>query len=135
MIPLRLCVVAAALLAMTFAVALDAAPKQASADGPPVIRATDSASLEAKIGTEVVVEGLVREIGTAPGDDVRFLNFGRKRGGFVAVIFREFYGNFPEGFEIYKQRKVRVEGILEKYRNGQIQIRLNSADQARIVEP
>lgn len=131
----RICAAATALFTMPCAIALDAVPSPSSANGLPVVQATDPASLEAKIGTEVIVEGVVQEVGIAPGDEVRFLNFGRKRGSFVAVIFRDFYGNFPEGFEIYKQRKVRVRGILEKFRNRQIQIRLTAADQVRIVEP
>jgi hypothetical protein len=88
----------------------------AAADRAAVVPAEDTAALEAKVGSEVIVEGVVRNIGKGPNDGITFLNFGDRRTGFVAVIFRPAYDKFPEGFEKYAQQKVRVRGSVEKYR-------------------
>ncbi len=99
----------------------------------PVIQAEDIASLETKTGSEVVVEGVVQSVGTGPNGNITFLNFGDRKTGFVAVIFRPAYDKFPEGFDKYSQQKVRVKGALEKYRDRQLQIKIFTPDQLEIV--
>lgn len=97
------------------------------------IQAEDTASLETKVGSEVVVEGVVRNVGTGPNGNITFLNFGDRQTGFVAVIFRPAYDKFPEGFDKYSQQKVRVKGALEKYRDRQLQVKIFTPDQLEIV--
>lgn len=99
----------------------------------PVVQAEDGASLESHVGKEVVVEGIVRDVGTGPNDNITFLNFGQRGSGFVAVIFRAAYDKFPEGFDRYAGQKVRVRGALEKYRDRQPQIKIFTPDQLEIV--
>jgi hypothetical protein len=114
------------------AVAEEAAPAEEAA-AVPVVPAEDTAALEAKVGTEVIVEGTVRNVGKGQNDGITFLNFGDRRAGFVAVVFAAAYGNFPDGFDGYAQQKVRVRGQLEKYRDQQLQIKITTADQLEIV--
>lgn len=99
----------------------------------PVIAAEDTAAMESKVGTEVVVEGVVRNVGKGPNDGITFINFGDRRSGFVAVVFRPAYDKFPDGFDKFAQQKVRVRGLLEKYRDQQLQIKLFTPDQIEIV--
>jgi len=109
------------------------APEAPAADAP-VIQADDLAALEDKVGSDVVVEGIVQSVGTGPNDGITFINFGERRGGFVAVVFRPSYDKFPDGFEKYARQKVRIYGRLEKYRDRQLQVRLSTPDQITIFE-
>jgi hypothetical protein len=114
------------------AVAEDASPAEEAAVVP-VVPAEDTAALEAKVGSEVIVEGTVRNVGKGPNDSITFLNFGDRRAGFVAVVFAAAYDKFPDGLDGYAQQKVRVRGQLEKYRDQQLQIKITTADQLEIV--
>ena len=105
----------------------------AAASEAPVIQSEDIASMESKIGSEVIIEGVVANVGGGPNGNITFLNFGEQRTGFVAVVFRPAYDKFPEGFDKYAQQKVRVRGSLEKYRDRQIQIKIFTPDQIEIV--
>lgn len=104
----------------------------ATADAP-VIQAEDTASMESKVGSEVIVDGTVANVGKGPNDNITFLNFGDRRTGFVAVVFRAAYDKFPEGFDKYSQQRVKVRGSLEKYRDRQMQIKIFTPDQLEIV--
>jgi hypothetical protein len=108
------------------------APSPAAA--APVLQAEDTAAMESKVGMEVIVEGVVRNVGKGPNEGITFLNFGDRRSGFVVVVFRPAYDKFPDGFDKYAQQKVRVRGLLEKYRDQQMQMKLFTADQIEIVE-
>lgn len=99
-----------------------------------VIQAENVAELEGLVGSDVVVEGIVRNVGKAPGDSITFLNFGDRKSGFVAVVFQSAYGQFPDGLDKFAQQKVRVTGKLEKYRDRQIQIKISTPDQIEVVE-
>lgn len=99
----------------------------------PVFEAADTAGMEAKVGSEIVVEGVVGRVGTGPNDGITFLNFGDRRTGFVAVIFRPAYAKFPEGFSQYAQQKVRVRGTLDKFQDRQLQIKIFTPDQLEII--
>ena len=109
------------------------AAEQTTATAPAVVPAEDTAALESKIGSEVIVEGVVRDVGKTSGDGITFINFGDRRTGFVAVVFRSSYENFPEGFEKYAGQKVRVRGTLEKYQDRQIQLKVSTPDQLEVV--
>lgn len=123
----------AALLMVTLVSALGLRAEDAAPADVPVIPAEDKAALEAKVGSEVIVEGVIQSIGTGPNDGIKFLNFGERKTGFTAVVFRASFGQFPEGFDKYLQQKVRVRGELETYRDTQIQIRIVTPDQIEIV--
>ena len=110
----------------------EAAEPAATSDAA-VIQAEDTASMEAKVGSEVIIEGTVANVGKGPNDNITFLNFGDRRTGFVAVVFRAAYDKFPEGFDKYSQQRVRVRGSLEKYRDRQMQIKIFTPDQLEIV--
>ena len=99
----------------------------------PVISAEDTASMEAKVGSEVIVEGVVRNVGTGSNDSITFLNFGDRKTGFTVVAFRAVYDKFPDGFGKFSGQKVRVRGQLEKYRERTMQIRLSTPDQIEVV--
>jgi hypothetical protein len=107
----------------------------AAAVEAPVILSEDIAAMESKLGSEVIIEGVVGNVGSMPNGNITFLNFGDQRTGFVAVVFRPAYEKFPDGFDKYAQQKVRVRGSLEKYRDRQIQIKILTPDQIEIVAP
>lgn len=109
-----------------------AAPAAPAAEAP-VFQAEDTAGMEAKVGREVIVEGVVRNVGKGANEGITFLNFGDRRTGFVAVVFRPAYDKFPDGFDQYAQQKVRVRGQLEKYRDQQVQIKIFTPDQIEVV--
>jgi DNA/RNA endonuclease YhcR with UshA esterase domain len=109
------------------------APAPPAADAP-VIQSDDMAALEGKVGSDVVVEGVVQSVGAGPNDGITFINFGERKAGFVAVVFRPSYDKFPDGFEKYARQKVRIYGRLEKYRDRQLQVRLSTPDQITILE-
>jgi len=109
-------------------------PETHATDSAAVIPAEDTAAMESKIGSEVVVEGMVKRIGKAPNDSITFLNFGDSKSGFVAIVFRAAYDKFPEGFDKYTNLKVRVRGTLEKYKDRQIEIKITTPDQLELIE-
>lgn len=113
--------------------ATEHAAAASEAAAPVVIQAEDMASLESKVGSEVTVEGLVKEVGKTSGGGITFINFGDRKTGFTAVVFRSAADKFPEGFDKYANQKVRVRGTLEKYQGRQIQIKIVTPDQLEIV--
>jgi hypothetical protein len=100
---------------------------------PVVIQAEDTAAMQSKVGSEVIIEGFVKNVGKGPNDGMTFINFGDRKTGFVAVVFRPAYDKFPEGFEKYANQKVRVRGALENFRDRQMQIKISTPDQLEIV--
>lgn len=117
--------------------AQSAATEESSAAGSesaiPVFAAGDVEGMEAGVGREIIVEGVVRHVGKGPDESITFLNFGDRRTGFVAVVFRSDYDRFREGFDRCIGQKVRVRGMLEKFRDRQLQIRISTPDQIEIV--
>jgi hypothetical protein len=99
-----------------------------------VIDATNLEALRAKSGQEAMVEGLVSDIGTTKDGGITFINIGlAKKQGFVAVIFRDSYQLFPEGFDKFRNQKVRVTGPVSLFRGETPQIKLTAAEQITIV--
>lgn len=103
------------------------------AAAPTVVQATDSAALESKVGTEVIVEGMVKDVGKTSGGGLNFINFGDRKTGFTAIVFRSALDKFPDGLDKYANQKVRVRGTLEKYQDRQIQIKVSGPEQLEIV--
>jgi DNA/RNA endonuclease YhcR with UshA esterase domain len=98
------------------------------------IDATDLEALRAAAGTEVAVVGHVTEVGTTQDGGITFINVGLpKKQGFVAVVFRADYAAFPDGFDQFRNARVRVSGVLELYRGDQPQIKLSSPEQIAIL--
>ncbi|MEI7864286.1 MAG: OB-fold nucleic acid binding domain-containing protein [Chthoniobacterales bacterium] len=111
-----------------------ASTETTAADASTAIPAEDMSALEAKVGRDAVVEGFVKRVGKTADESITFLNFGDSKSGFVAVVFRSAVGAFPEGFNKYANQKVRVRGMLEKYKDRQIQIVIITPDQLEVVE-
>lgn len=105
----------------------------AAAAAPSVVQAEDTAALESKLGSEVIVEGFVKDVGQTSGGGITFINFGDRKTGFTAVVFRSSLDSFPEGLEKYSNQKVRVRGTLEKYQDRQLQVKVSTPDQLEIV--
>jgi hypothetical protein len=98
------------------------------------IDAMDLDALRAKAGTPAVVVGQVTDVGTTQDGGITFINVGMpKKKGFVAVIFRQNYDSFTEGFDKFRNQRVSVSGPIELYKSGQPQIILRSAEQIRIL--
>lgn len=98
-----------------------------------IISADDIAALEDKVGQQISVEGVVKRVGRGLNDGIVFLNFGNTRSGFVVVIFRSSFDNFPDGFDQYAQKDVKVTGELEKFKDTQLQIRVSDPSQIEVV--
>jgi hypothetical protein len=99
-----------------------------------VLDATNLEALRAKDGVEVTVEGTVTEIGTTKDSTITFINIGApKKQGFVALVFQKDYAAFPEGFDQYRNQKVRVKGLLKLYRGETPQIALSTPEQISVV--
>lgn len=117
--------------------AAEASPSAEPTPAPQVdetaIAATDLSTLEGKVGQDVVVEGVVEGVSASQAGNITFLNFGDRRTGFVCVAFRPSYDKFPGGLEAFEQKKVRVRGKLEKYKDRQLQIRIFGHDQIEIL--
>jgi hypothetical protein len=108
---------------------------------PPVSRghesardvATVSPSEAAKhIGEEVVVEGVISDVGYSARSDTTFLNMGGKYPNhiFTAVIFRTAKPLFPEA-RSWEGKKVRIRGVVKEYR-GKPEIVLERVDQVTV---
>lgn len=99
-----------------------------------VVDATDLDALRAKAGMDATVEGLVHDIGTTKDSSITFINIGMpKKEGFVALAFQKDYAAFPDGFDKYRNQKVRVKGLVKLYKSEIPQIILSSPDQIEIV--
>lgn len=99
-----------------------------------VIDAANLEALRAKAGQDVIVEGMVSEIGTTKDGGITFINIGMaKKQGFVAVVFRDYYPVFPDGFDKFRNQKVRVKGAITLYKSETPQIKLTAAEQITIV--
>jgi hypothetical protein len=110
-----------------------AAPSQA--EDIPEIDSTNLDALREAVGTTATVVGNVTSVGSTQAGNITFINIGLPmKQGFTAVIFRANYDAFPDGFDKYRNQKVAVTGLLELYRNEQVQIALREAGQIRILE-
>jgi hypothetical protein len=100
-----------------------------------VLDATDLDAIRAKAGMDAAVEGLVTDIGTTKDSSITFINIGMpKKEGFVALVFQKDYQAFPDGFDMFRNQKVRVKGMVKLYRSETPQIILTSPEQIEILE-
>lgn len=101
---------------------------------PTPIDATNLEALRAKVGTEVIVEGAVTDVGTTKDGGITFINLGLpKKQGFVAVVFKDSYSAFADGFDKYRAQKVRVKGLIKLYKTEQPEIVISAPDQITII--
>lgn len=92
--------------------------------------------LRTHAGQDVIVEGLVTDVGTTQTKSITFINLGLpKKQGFVAVVFQKNYGAFPDGFDAFKGQKVRVSGKLDLYQGDKPQIEVRTPEQIEVVKP
>lgn len=126
------------LLVVTSGVDTRASPSEKPAPTEPaetILSATDTAALREKIGQTVVVEGRVQRVGRSPEGGITFLNFGgRGSGALVGVIFKRSYAAFPDGFDHYENRLMRVEGPLSLYENATPQIVIEHPSQIHLLD-
>lgn len=101
---------------------------------PKLIPASDEEAISLAINSVATIEGRVERIGTTEKKGITFLNFSKKRGGFVAIVFMSAYGQFPDGFDKFRGKVVRVTGKVEVYSEAVAQIVIKKADQIEIVE-
>jgi len=108
-----------------------------AAEGQPeVVDASNLEALRAKVGLDAVVEGMVTKVGTTKEGGITFINLGLPaKQGFVAVIFKSDYTAFPDGFDKYRDQKVRVTGKIDLYHSETPEIKVKTPDQIAIVTP
>lgn len=101
----------------------------------PVIESHDLDKLREHAGKDVTVVGPVTTIGTTESKSITFINVGMpKKQGFVAIVFQRNYGEFPDGFDAYRDKNVRVTGTLDLYQGQTPQIEVRNPSQITIVE-
>jgi hypothetical protein len=109
---------------------------------PPVSNANESArdvptispsEAARHIGEEVVVEGVISDVGYSARTDTTFLNMGGKypNHAFTAVIFKSSKALFPE-VQSWEGKKVRIRGVVKEYR-GKPEIVLARREQVEVV--
>lgn len=88
------------------------------------------------VGYEITVEGTVVTVGRSRDGRVNFLNFHKDwRGKFYMVIFDDLAQTLDASVkDLFTGKKVRVEGLVDTHR-GRPQIKIESMDQVRFVEP
>ena len=120
-----------------------AAPARASAGtkeprAPEIISSDDLDALRASAGRQIVVRGRVQEIAMNRGQGgLTFVNFGRGRNAFCAVIHRnampKFVERFGESLENLRGLDVDLNGIVDVYRDVP-QLILNQPAQVKTYE-
>lgn len=85
------------------------------------------------IGEEVVVEGVISDVGHSARSGTTFLNMGGRypNHSFTAVIFKSAKPLFPEA-RSWEGKKVRIRGVVKEYR-GKPQIVLERREQVTLV--
>ena len=108
---------------------------------PPVSKSRESArhvptvspsEAATHIGQEVVVEGVVSDVGYSADSQTTFLNMGGKYPNhvFTAVIFKSAKPLFPEA-RSWEGKKVRISGVVKESR-GKPEIVLERAEQVTV---
>ena len=84
------------------------------------------------IGQEVVVEGVISDVGYSARSDTTFLRMGGKypNHAFTAVIFKSAKPLFPEA-RSWEGKKERIRGVVKEYR-GKPEIVLERAEQVNV---
>ncbi|OUM99736.1 MAG: hypothetical protein BAA04_09065 [Firmicutes bacterium ZCTH02-B6] len=86
------------------------------------------------MGLPATVEGTVRRVYRDPGSGIVFLNFGpNPRQDFAVVIRPPFSDLFPLLEDGYRNRRVRVRGIVEDFA-GQPQIVVQLPEQIAVMD-
>lgn len=109
--------------------------QDAAAADLPLIQADNAEEVAKAIGTKATIEGRIARVGKTQGGGITFLNFSTTRNGFVGVIFKPAYAGFPDGFDQYRGKTVRISGKVEIYKDAVAQIVIKEPAQIEIVEP
>jgi hypothetical protein len=102
-------------------------------DETPVCDAMDIKAIRDRAGAEVFVVGQVTNVDTIEDGEITIINVGMPKQGFFAVIFRKHSEEFPEGFEKFRGKNVKVRGAIHLYTAVQPLIVLLSPEQISIV--
>lgn len=106
--------------------------------GQPVA-VTDTEKIEAALGKELTIEGIVQRIGETKTRSILFINFeGLTRDGFTAIIRQrtlagEYVKHDPEFAAAFVGKKVRITGTVSEYRGG-FQIQIFAPSQIAVVD-
>ena len=96
------------------------------------INAWDDQSLQAQIGRDAAIMGIVVSVGRTSSDKIRFLDLTNNAAkGFVAAVFPVVYPQIGD-IEKWIGKKVLITGRLEKYKS-KTQIKIFSASQIQIL--
>jgi DNA/RNA endonuclease YhcR with UshA esterase domain len=114
--------------------AQEVAPGAAAQAEAPVVPATETARLRELVGHKVTVEGKVGRIGTTQDGKITFFNFSSERNGFVTVVFERSYPGFTDGLKGYANKRVRVTGIVQRFREDTPQIVLERPEDIKVIE-
>ncbi len=110
----------------------DSAPAEGSESAESVTGIISWQEADAHVGQELTVEGrIVRANDTG---SITFLNFSKKKGGFVAVVFADDYDNFGDlPVRLYDGKEVWISGEITAYK-GTPQIVVRSPEQVEVFE-
>ena len=86
------------------------------------------------VGKEVVVEGVISDVGYSSRSDTTFLNMGGRYpfNTFTAVIFKSAKPLFPQA-KSWEGKKVTIRGVVKQYR-GKPEIVLERAEPVEVVK-
>jgi hypothetical protein len=100
-----------------------------------VLTPTDLAALKAKLGQRVVIEGTIVARGASKSGKTRYLNFSKKWGDAVTLVFLTPRGQEPlpdEKLDQFLQKKVRVTGTVSTYKDD-LQIKVETLAQLEVL--
>ncbi len=100
---------------------------------PARVSATETDAIKLLAGKLATVEGKVHRVGKTEAGGITFINLTGDHGGFVAVVFKSSYENFPKGFDKYRDQTIRVSGKVELFKETTPEIVVKSPDQIEIV--
>jgi hypothetical protein len=108
-----------------------ASKSRESARDVPTVSPSEAAN---HIGEEVVVEGVISDVGFSARSDTTFLNMGGKYPNhvFTAVILRSAKPLFPEA-RAWEGKRVRIRGAVKEYQ-GKPEIVLERTEQVTVVK-
>ncbi len=97
-----------------------------------VVSANAREELVGLAGKTVTVEGKAR-VGSTSGGGITFFNMASGPDAFKAVAFKAAAAAFPEGFDKYNGKTLRVTGKIELFKETTPQIVISAPDQIEIV--
>lgn len=100
-----------------------------ASEKPPLVTWKEAESM---VGQKAVVEGKI--VATNDIGSITFLNFSAERDRFTAIVFDDYYGNFPEPpATLYRDALVQISGEITEYK-GTPQIQVQSPEQVMVIK-